>query len=52
MPCPHCGAEHEPDTTCKSTTENQSKPKTETANDKHALTGLDNPFWRPEKPAA
>ncbi len=52
MPCPRCGAEHQEDTPCQSSTDNRNAQKTKTPDDQHALAGLDNPFWRPEKPAA
>jgi hypothetical protein len=51
MHCPHCGSEHKPNIPCKTSGE-KTKTQKQHPNDKHPLAGLDNPFWKPEKPAA
>jgi hypothetical protein len=51
MHCPHCGSEHKPNSPCNKSNEKTSTQK-QNPNDKHPLVGLDNPFWKPEKPAA
>jgi hypothetical protein len=49
MHCPHCGVEHEENTPCKPASQTKPEPR---RTDEHPLAGLDNPFWKPEKPAA
>jgi hypothetical protein len=55
MSCPNCGAEHNPNSPCQTANErprqsnNNPDPR---RSDEHPLVGLDNPFWKPEKPAA
>jgi hypothetical protein len=50
MHCPHCGTEHHLDAPC-----NQQEHAIESTPhqvQEKALAGLDNPFWKPEEPAA
>lgn len=54
MHCPHCGGEHLRNTPCQTSNE---RDRSETSQDprraeERPLVGLDNPFWKPEKPAA
>lgn len=53
MSCPNCGAEHNPNTACPTSTESRQQTNPDPRRtDEHPLVGLDNPFWKPEKPAA
>lgn len=51
MYCPHCGAEHKHNSPCKPSSEKRQQPDLD-KDDPHPLAGLDNPFWKPEEPAA
>jgi hypothetical protein len=54
MHCPNCGAEHNLNAPCQPSNERpqQPSPNPVRREDEHPLAGLDNPFWKPEKPAA
>ncbi len=53
MQCPHCGVDHKEGSPCNpATSAGTSSSQPRIKEDPHPLAGLDNPFWKPEKPAA
>ncbi len=49
MNCPNCGVEHKENTPCKPVAQSSAEPR---RTEERPLAGLDNPFWKSEKPAA
>lgn len=53
MHCPNCGAEHNLNSPCQPTSERREQPSPNPIRrEEHPPAGLDNPFWKPENPAA
>lgn len=48
MHCPYCGSEHNLTSPCDEQTQRREDPKMQ----EKPPVGLDNPFWKPEEPAA